>query len=93
MIFSNTGISTIYTPTIWIAKMIRKKKDFFSQSSTCILTEICKGKYRLIKDNIPRNINSSCARLQTFEPFVARAVTKEHTPDGTKSELVRIIGP
>jgi hypothetical protein len=45
-----------------------------------------------IKDNIPRDVNTSTRHLKTLDPFVARTVADKDTLCGAKGKLAFIIG-
>jgi hypothetical protein len=53
--------------------------------------ERCKGKSILIKDYIPRNINTASSHIQTLDIFVKWAISQKHTVCGSVSELSFVV--
>jgi hypothetical protein len=93
MIISNIRVNTVYYPTIWIKKIIRKEKNFLAQPCSCILVKLFKGKNRFIKGYISGNIYPSSARFQAFKTLMSRTVAKENTSSGVERKLMSIVRP
>lgn len=54
--------------------------------------EVGKGEDIFIKDDISRDINTTCLDIETLEPLVHMTISQKHTLLGTKLEFAGVVG-
>ena len=77
--------------TIGRKKMIRKKRYLRAKAGASIGMKIGKGIDSFIKNDIPRDVNSSYSNIKALKSFVHVTITKEHTLLGSILEFYIIV--
>jgi hypothetical protein len=57
----------------------RKRKELSSMAGTSVGVKFLEGIYRLIKDNIARDVHTTLGNVKTFESLVKITIPQENT--------------
>ena len=71
---------------------MRKQENVMAKTTAGIGMQLSKREHMLIKDNIARDIDTACFKIQALDSFVKRAISKKHTTGGSKSKFAFVVG-